>query len=158
VKSRKDGLASWCKRCSNSRRKFHKKSDKKPEYKLVAQVVLKEGKPKTCPSCNAANVPSHLMRGHLLEDGSIKWDCVKCRNAELSEQRMVVCYCDWCCDEFTVVPHMKDKRFCDDLCLNAWRSARARRRFEKPHLEVPPEETRTLATGGGLTSVAIQST
>jgi len=122
VKNRKDGHASWCKQCSNEARKKHKKSLKRPEYKIIAEVVLKEGKPTTCPTCHSADVPSHKMRGRM-ENGAIRWDCVKCRTSALSADKHVTIFCDWCCEGFSVPPHMKNKRFCGEACLAAWRRA-----------------------------------
>lgn len=122
MKSRADGHASWCKRCSNSSRKFHKKSGKKPEYKVVADAVSKEGKPRACPKCSK-HTPSHKMRGYLVE-GEIRWSCVSCRSDALAKARQVKLYCDWCCDEFHVPPSSAHKRFCGQECMDTWREAK----------------------------------
>lgn len=123
MKSRKDGLASWCKRCSNDNRKNHKQAPKKKEYRVIAEVVLKEGKPKTCPTCKADNVPAHKMRGRI-ENGQVKWDCVKCRTAAVTAEKHVLWGCGWCCEEKMVPPSEAVRQFCSQECLEAWREAK----------------------------------
>ena len=122
MRSRSDGYASWCKECSNSNRKFHKKSGKRPEYRLVAKFTTCGIKPKVCPGCSN-ETPSHRMRGFMVND-DVEWACVSCRSETLAAERQVTLYCDWCCDEFSVPPSSANKRFCEQSCMDAWRSAR----------------------------------
>lgn len=124
VKSRADGLASWCKLCSNEHRKFHKKTERRPEYRIVADAVRKDGKPRQCPTCQNMT-PAHMMRGQVQANGGIVWRCQRCHSLELVNTRAAnaVLYCDWCCDPFPV-PAAKGKgverRFCGPECRNIW--------------------------------------
>ena len=129
VTKRSDGYASWCKECSNSNRKFHKKSGKRPEYRIVADIAASGSKPKVCPTCSEPT-PSHKMRGNVSGD-DVKWSCVSCRSNVLAAERQVLLYCDWCCDEFSVPPSGANKRFCEQSCMDAWRHAKRRAKDEQ---------------------------
>lgn len=143
VKSRADGLASWCKLCSNQSRKLYRKSERRPEYRVVANLVKQGVKPHECGGCNAQNVPAYLMRG-LMENGQVTWRCQRChlttikaaRVCRLAPQaaealvakpkrsrRPAVEYCDWCCDSFLVGTGIPEGDACGPFCGAGCREA-----------------------------------
>lgn len=138
VKARSDGYASWCKTCTNKNRPKHKPSAKRDSYRIVADVVAKEGKPSACPKCLTPNVPSHQMRGRLVE-GEVRWSCVSCRSKALAAARQVSLFCDWCCDEFNVPPSSAHKRFCTQDCMDSWRAAKRNRREREQQSDLAAE-------------------
>jgi len=143
VKSRADGLASWCKLCSNQSRKLYRKSERRPEYRVVANLVKQGVKPHECGGCNAEHVPAYLMRG-LMENGQVTWRCQRChlttikaaRACRLAPQaaealvakpkrarRPTVEYCDWCCDSFPVGTGIPEGDACGPFCGAGCREA-----------------------------------
>ena len=128
VAGRKSGLASWCKRCSNAKRKTHKVGEKKASYVVVAKAVKNSGKPTTCPTCFTNDVPPHRMRGRV-DGGAVVFECYACRTDNLRQRRAatpkppkVSIYCDWCCKKFKVTAEEADRVFCGDDCRTAWQS------------------------------------
>jgi transcription elongation factor Elf1 len=130
VRSRSDGLASWCKKCSNGSRKYHKSSKKRPGTVSVAEAVKRGDKPTTCPTCGAEDVPSHMMRGLALPNEQILWDCVTCRNTRNrslegdpvsdAEAEKVLWGCQWCEEEEMVTAEKADRDFCSEECRRAY--------------------------------------
>ena len=155
MKSRADGLASWCKQCSNKTRKLHRKSERRPEYRVVASLVKQGVKPHACPVCEATNVPAYLMRG-LVVYGVVTWQCQRCHLNSIKEKRQAcrltpqaaqalatptkrvrrcaVDYCDWCCDQIAAGAGIEGDDtsgpFCGPNCHQACYAARRARSIE----------------------------
>ena len=105
--------------------------DKDGRLLLEQWALRKKGKPVDCPSCGAAKVPSHKMRGRVERGKKVIWDCVKCRNSKLEAARKVLWGCSWCCEEEMVTPPEARRTFCGKRCLGAWRKAKRRAKEEK---------------------------
>mgnify|MGYP001569458999 CR=1 FL=1 len=170
MKSRADGLASWCKPCSNQSRKLHRKSERRPEYRVVANLVKQGVKPHLCPHCGKDNVPAYLMRGRV-EDGVVIWQCQRCHLTSLKKQRQckltesaaetlrpsrqkrrAVDHCDWCCDPFPrgtgLATSERFGPFCSTSCQESChQQARARAvaewRQAQPQSEQEPPQPRS---------------
>jgi hypothetical protein len=122
VRSRADGYASWCKKCSNGSRFSYRKA-------AVHNQVVKsvQTKPDSCQKCNnqVSSKTLHWFVDPDTESGS--WLCVTCKNDWYIQSRM---YCVWCCDPIEQRLKTKYSRYCSVACGKANEDATERKTQE----------------------------